>query len=147
MPAEDMKTVIALSHAYDDRLAQQLNALGHLAQAIGAEAAARQIFNGAAYADALGRPLGVLSWWPVIVLGGRASKIGEFWAALGQRDWPKACFTQTMITGGSAAQLEATAALQGPLPIVAVAAFGPASELNLLTKKLSLWRAPQLQVA
>ena len=33
-----MKTVIALSKRYDDRLAVQLNAAGHLAQAVGHQA-------------------------------------------------------------------------------------------------------------
>jgi len=138
----EMKSVVVLSQAYDDRLAQQLNALGHLAQALGVDASKYHGFKTAEYTDAVQRPLAKLSWWPLIVLSGRATKVAEFWNDLQSRELPKACFVESMISGGSGAQLEATAKLQSPLPIIAISAFGPASDLNALTKKLSLWRAP-----
>lgn len=133
-----MKTVIALSKRFDDQLAVQLNAVGHLAQAVGH--AARDLAV-AEYTTSNGQSLGALGWWPLIALSGRAGKVEEFWRSVAGTSLPRACFVETMIQGGSEVQLEATAALLGTeLPIVAVAVHGPAAELDPLTRKLSLWR-------
>lgn len=137
MTGTPMKTVIALSKRYDDHLAVQLNAVGHLSQAIGRTAHDLAV---AEYITADGVSLGSLGWWPLIVLSGRAGKLEQLWQSV-RGGYPAACFLETMIQGGSEAQLSATAALPGnELPIVAVAVHGPAAELDKLTRKLSLWR-------
>ena len=113
-----MKSVIALSRRYDDDLPAQLNAIGHIGQALGH---ATPDLHMADYRTAEGQALGELAWWPVIILSGRPPKMSELWANLRGRPWPKACFVDTMISGGSAVQLEATARLSGAeLPIVAL---------------------------
>ena len=133
-----MKTVIALSKRYDDQPAVQLNAVGHLAQAVGHRAGDLDMVD---YRTADGQTLGALAWWPLILLSGRAPKVEEFWQSLRGEDWPRACFVETMIRGGSAAQVAATAALEGTgLPIVAIAVHAPAADLDFRTRKLSLWR-------
>jgi hypothetical protein len=138
-----MKSIIALSEGFDSRLAVQLNALGHLAQSIGHQTSRQPTGRFVSYVDARGDNLGSLSWWPLIVLAARPQKIVQLWSDLEVYDWPKACFVDTMVQGGSEAQLAATAVGKpDSLNIVAVAAFGPAEEINGLTKKLSLWRAP-----
>lgn len=136
---QDMKSVIALSRRYDDNMPAQLNAIGHIGQALGR---APPNLRTADYRTAEGQALGILSWWPVIILSGRPPKISDLWAHLQSRPWAKACFVETMISGGSDVQLEATARLgSGDLPIVALGVHGPAADLNELTRKLSLWRA------
>ncbi|GAA0317813.1 hypothetical protein GCM10009087_30230 [Sphingomonas oligophenolica] len=133
-----MKTVIALSKRYDDRPAVQLNAVGHLAQAIGHEARDLAVVE---YRTADGGSLGSIGWWPLVLLSGRAPKIEAFWQAARGGANPRACFVETMISGGSELQVAATAGLGAiNLPIVAIAIHGPAAELDLMTRKLSLWR-------
>ena len=85
--------------------------------------------------------LGALSWWPLIVLSGRAAKVEELWRATRGLGWPSACFLETMIHGGSENQLAATQEIRSDaLPIIAVAVHGPADALD--TRKLSLWKVP-----
>lgn len=137
-----MKTVIALSKRYDDHLAVQLNAIGHLGQAIGV---ARPDLDTADYRTADDQRLGSLSFWPLIVLAGRPGKVQELWEASRGEPWARACFVETMIAGGSLAQIEATYQLAGDdLPIIALALHGPAAALDAHTRKLSLWKAPVL---
>lgn len=137
----EMKTIVALSQAFDPHPAQQLNAIGHLAQAIGAAALSQGWFKPATYVDGAASDLATLSWWPLVVLTGRANKVFELWQGLSNMRWPKACFVEAMIHGGTELQLEATSALAvHDHKIVAVAAFGPTAELQPLTKRLSLWR-------
>jgi hypothetical protein len=137
------KTIIALSDAFDDRPSAQLNALGHLAQSIGHQAAHRHLAQYTRYHDATGTDLGILSWWPLIVLSGRPQKIKQAWSELQAHDWPKACFVETMIEGGSEAQLVATSDIKfEDAKVVAIATFGPSEALNFITKRLSLWRSP-----
>ena len=133
-----MKSVIALSRSYNDNMPAQLNAIGHLGQALGC---ATLDLRTADYRTADRQALATLSWWPVIVLSGRPTKIAGLWAHLQDWPWPKACFVETMIAGGSEVQLGATARLRSDdLPIVALGVHGPAVELDALTRKLSLWR-------
>lgn len=140
---DNFKTVIALSQAFDGQLPAQLNALGHLAQSIGHQTAHRRLGHFTSYHDAAGAKLGYLSWWPVIILAGRPQKIADFWSSLQPHDWPRACFTDTMIRGGSETQLAETAAKKlEEGNIIAVGAFGPDQAISALTKKLSLWRGP-----
>lgn len=142
--SENLKTVIALSQAFDHRLAVQLNALGHLAQSLGHQAAHKRVGHYVSYHDVSGTDLGMLSWWPLIVLTGRPTKIGELWSALQREQCVRACFVDTMIQGGSEAQLAATAEVGlKDERIVALAAFGLSERLNALTKKLSLWKGPR----
>ena len=132
-----MKTVVALSKQYDTQLAVQLNAVGHLSQAIGRAVHDLAV---AEYHTADGASLGSLGWWPLIILSGRATKVEQLWQSV-RGGYPAACFLETMIQGGSEAQLAATAALHGDeLPIVAMAVHAPVAELDTLTRKLSLWR-------
>jgi hypothetical protein len=134
----DMKTVIALSKRYDDRPAVQLNAVGHLAQSIGHQARDLRVAD---YRTADGQTVGSLAWWPLILLSGRAAKIEDLWQSVRGEGWARACFVETMIEGGSAAQLAATATLDGAtLPIVAVAVHAPVAALDARTRKLSLWK-------
>ena len=133
-----MKSVIALSRHYDDNMAVQLNAIGHIGLALGRGIPNQRMAN---YRTADGEALGELSWWPVIILSGRPSKISDFWTRLRGRTWPKACFVEAMISGGSEIQLEAAARLRmDNLPIVAVGVHGPAADLHELTRKLGLWK-------
>jgi hypothetical protein len=137
------KTIVALSQAFDDQLPVELNALAHLTQSIGHQTAHRRLGQYTCYHDATGASLGLLSWWPVIVLSGRPQRIGQLWSSLQAHDWPRVCFVETMIRGGSEAQLMETSATKlEDAKIVALAAFGPSEPLNVLTKKLSLWRPP-----
>lgn len=141
MTERPMKTVVALSKRYDGQLAVQLNALGHLAQAVGNAASDLEVAD---YRTADGTSLGKIGRWPLVVLAGGAAKVEEFGRAIRDSDFPNACFVETMISGGSDAQVAATSLLAGTdLPVVAVAVHGPADKLDPLTRRLSLWRAPK----
>jgi hypothetical protein len=141
------KTIIVLNEEYTQNLPVIVNAVGHVAQSVGAQLATFDHARFAEYVDAGGHKYPSISWWPVIILKGRPSKIWAYLDALEQQGAPRAAFLSTMIEDGSDIQLARTAGLRrDQLGIVALAGFGKADALAPLTKRFSLWRGPTLGV-
>jgi hypothetical protein len=120
---------------------QLLSALGHVTAGLAANVADRQAMNFIAYRDAEGGVYPNISEWPFIVLRGNGGGIKRFRADLIAADLPYSCYLDTMVSGGSDAQVAATLTRKADeLEILALATFGDAASIDPLTKKFSLWK-------
>lgn len=135
------KSIIVLAETLRGRPAEALNVMGHLSQAIGAQAQGGTDARFVDYQDQDGGRYPGISWWPLICLSGRPTKMWAYWDELVTRDLARGAFFETMLVGGSEEQLRATAERpRAELPILGVAAFGDAATLDPLGRKFSLWR-------
>jgi hypothetical protein len=120
---------------------QLLSALGHVSAGIGANSAERESMEFVVYRDADGAAYPNISAWPFIVLRGNGSGLKRFRADLIEAGLDYACYLDTMISGGSDAQVEATSGKTSEaLEILALATFGDAEKIDPLTKRFSLWK-------
>jgi hypothetical protein len=132
------KFVAVLNKAGD--ISQLLNALGHITAGLAGSIGDSQLLSLINYEDAEGNIYPHISEYPFIVLKGNSNKIREFRMALIQKEMPYSCFLNTMTHGGSDVQVENTKQKKSEdLDILAVVTFGEKSEIDLLTKKFSLW--------
>ena len=137
------KTIIVLNDEYAHNLPVLVNAVGHVAQGLGAQLATFENARFAEYVDADGRRYPSISWWPVITLAGRPSRMWHCFDALERHGVPRAVFLSTMIEGGSDVQLTRTAGVtRDQVGIVALGGFGSTDVWTPLTKRFSLWRTP-----
>ncbi|PVM88392.1 DUF2000 domain-containing protein [Caulobacter radicis] len=136
------KSIIILAETLRGRPAEALNVMGHLSQAIGAQAKGSADARFVDYQDQEGGRYPGISWWPLICLSGRPTKMWAYWDELVSRDLPRGAFFETMLTGGSEEQVRKTAEHARPdLPLLGVAVFGEAAVLDPLGRKFSLWKA------
>ena len=120
---------------------QLLSALGHVTAGLAANSPQREAMSFVVYRDAQGETYPNISEWPFIVLRGNGGGIKRFRADLIAADLSYSCYLDTMISGGSAAQVAATATQKtDDLQILALATFGDATKIDPLTKKFSLWK-------
>lgn len=133
------KFVVVLNKSY--AADQLLSALGHVTAGLAANSPEREAMGFVVYRDAQGEAYPNISEWPFIVLRGNGSGIKRFRADLIAADLSYSCYLDTMISGGSAAQVAATATQNSDnLQILALATFGDAAKIDPLTKKFSLWK-------
>lgn len=93
------------------------------------------------YEDADGQSYPAISDWPVIILRGGPGQLKNYREKLVQAGLPAVTYLNTMYTGGSGAQQEATRGKSTEeLEFVAVATFGLAVKVDSLTKKFSVWK-------
>jgi len=134
-----MKFVAVLNEKYTAE--QLLSALGHCAAGLAANRKPAEEMDFVVYEDASGEKYPNISSQPFIVLGGKPSHLKKFRSQLEEEGIQYACYLDTMISGGSEAQVEATKLrATDELDILAIATFGPAEVLNPLTKRFSLWK-------
>jgi hypothetical protein len=137
------KFVVVLNKSY--QADQLLSALGHVAAGLSANSADRGSMNFVVYRDADGATYPNVSAWPFIVLRGNGSGIKRFRADLIEAGIDYSCYLDTMISGGSDAQVQATGTKKSDeLQILALATFAEAGKLDPLTKKFSLWKAAEV---
>ena len=136
----DMKFVVVLNGSQD--LSRLASGVGHVTAGLVARLSDRiGDLSFVEYKSADGEVYPWISDWPFIILKGRGGQIDTFRQTLNFRNIPCATYLDTMLSGGSVAQQEATAAKpHSELTPLAVAAFGERSVLDELTKKFSLWR-------
>ena len=133
------KFVVVLNKDY--QADQLLSALGHVAIGLGANSPDRASMEFVHYRDADGNIYPNISAWPVIALRGNAGRIKRLRAELIHAGIDYACYLDTMISGGSDAQIEATESKNGEeLTIMALATFAEVATIDPLTKRFSLWR-------
>jgi hypothetical protein len=97
------------------------------------------------YRDADGAEYPNISAWPFIVLRGNGSGIKRFRAELIEAGIDYACYLDTMISGGSDAQVKATETNKSEeVQILAIATFADAVKIDPLTKRFSLWKAGEV---
>lgn len=134
------KTIIVLSSQFAGPAATLMNAACHLAHGLGRERE-REGERFVDYVDGSGRRLSTLSFWPLILLEGKPTKMWAFFDALAHAGVPHGAFVDTMIDGGSEVQLQRTQeSTRDHLGLVAVAGFGSADLFAPLTKRFSVWR-------
>ena len=117
-----------------------LNALGHVTAGLGARNE-RAPMGFVDYRDSAGGTYPNISAFPFIVLEGSSNHLRKFRQALLDAKLEHTCFLDTMLEGGSDAQVAKTA--QTPpaqLDFVAICAFALREALDPLTKKFSLWK-------
>lgn len=141
-PAEpaDRKFVVVLNKSYE--LTQLASGLGHVTAGLIASQADRLgDLSFVEYKSADGEVYPWISDWPFIILRGGGGQMATFRTALQSRNLPCVSYLDTMLSGGSQAQQEATAGKQtAELVPLAVATFGEKAVIDELTKKFSLWR-------
>ncbi|MGG6265483.1 DUF2000 domain-containing protein [Leptolyngbya sp. AN03gr2] len=121
-------------------ISQLFNALGHITAGLAGSIGDSKLLSLIDYKDSEGNIYPNISEYPFIVLKGNSNKIREFRMALIQKDMPYSCFLNTMTHGGSDVQVENTRQKKSDdLEILAVVTFGEKSDIDLLTKKFSLW--------
>jgi hypothetical protein len=119
---------------------QLLNALGHITAGLAGSIEDSKHLSLINYEDSEGNIYPNISEYPFIVLKGNSNKIREFRFSLIQKEIPYSCFLNTMTYGGSDVQVENTKQKKSnDLEILAIVTFGEKSEIDLLTKKFSLW--------
>jgi hypothetical protein len=135
-----MKFVVVLNRSYE--LARLSSALGHVTAGLVASLApdvAKLSFVEYKSSDDKSYPW--ISDYSFIVLKGRGGQMQTFREMLELRGLPCVTYLDTMLEGGSLVQQQATAAKASTdLIPLAVATFGPPSDLNELTKKFSVWQ-------
>lgn len=137
------KFVVVLNKNYQAE--QLLSALGHVTAGLSANSADRDSMNFLVYRDADGATYPNISAWPFIVLRGNGGGLKRFRGELIEANIDYACYLDTMISGGSDAQVMATSTKKGEgLQILALATFAEAAKIDPLTKKFSLWRTGQV---
>lgn len=136
----DRKFVVVLNRSFE--LSRLVSGLGHVTAGLVASQSGR--LDELSFVEYKSRDGQIFPWisdWPFIVLKGGGGQLKTFRAALLERELPCAAYLDTMLTGGSQAQQEATAQRsQEDLAVLAVATFGEAAVLDELTRKFSLWR-------
>lgn len=76
-----------------------------------------------------------------VVLKGRGGQMKTFRQSLVERDLPCVSYLDTMLEGGTEVEMAATAArVADELEVLAVATFGDREEIDVLTKKFSLYQ-------
>jgi hypothetical protein len=133
------KFVVVLNKTY--QADQLLSALGHVTAGLSANSSQRETMNFVVYRDKDGGAYPNISAWPFIVLRGKSGELKRLRSELLAANLDYACYLDTMISGGSDAQMAATTTKTGDeLQILALATFGEGAKLDPLTKKFSLWR-------
>ncbi len=135
----DRRTVIVLNKRYE--IGRLLNAVGHIALGLGADAIDRSKLDIQDYRDADGGSYPHISYHPVIVLkADNGNHLRRLRHELEKSGLPFACFVDSMIEGGSPAQVRATAQTHADdLDYVAVCTFGPTGLLKSLTRRFRLF--------
>ena len=140
----DHKIVVAVNKALDAGVA--LNAAAHSAIGLAARVATEapgglEAFNLKDYVDADGNPHDCISALSLIVLRGSNGDLRKLRRSLREEGILCVDFTHQMTGDTYVEQLERSAATsEQDLQYYAVAALGPADEINPLTRRLSLWR-------
>lgn len=119
-----------------------LNALGHAAVGLGAGAGTVESMGLVQYEDKNGAIFPNISAFPFIVLKGRGGQLKTFRGALLDALIPHTCFLDSMMEGGSDAQVARTmeSSIADSLNVIIIVAFGERNHLDPLTKKFSVWR-------
>lgn len=135
----EQKFVAVINQSFDGPVV--LNGLGHAAVGLGAGAGTADSMGLVQYKDKNGEVFPNISAFPFIVLKGRGGQLKTFREALIEAELPHTCFLDSMIEGGSDAQVARTldSALDD-LNVILIVAFGPKRQLDPLTKKFSVWR-------
>jgi hypothetical protein len=136
----DHKFVVVLNRSYE--LVRLTSGLGHVTAGLAASLADRvSDLSFVEYKSSDGQGYPWISDWPFIVLKGRGGQMQTFRSALAERGLPSVAYLDTMLTGGSRAQQEATAQKTAEeLVPLAIATFGPRAEIDELTRKFSVWQ-------
>jgi hypothetical protein len=136
------KFVVAMNRKY--QADQLLSALGHVSAGMAANAERKEAMDFVTYRDADGGTYPNISAWPFIVLKGNGGALKRLRSELIDHGIDYACYLDTMISGGSDAQRQATNDRKSEdIKILAIAMFGDAEQIDPLTKKFSLWRAAE----
>lgn len=117
-----------------------LNALGHITAGLAGNTGQSQNMGFISYFDAEGNEYPNISEYPFIILKGNTSKIKKFREELIQNNIPYSCFLDTMISGGSDAQVQATRMKKADeLDILSIITFADKEILDPMTRKFSVW--------
>ena len=136
----DKKFVVALNRSYE--LGRLTSGIGHVvAGLVASHSADLGDLSFVEYKSSDGERFPWISDWPFIILKARGGQLKTFREALIERELPCVAYLDTMLTGGSQAQQEATGQRSADeLTLLAVATFGERPVLDDLTKKFSLWQ-------
>jgi hypothetical protein len=138
--SNDKKFVVVLNKSYE--LPNLISGLGHVTA--GLVASLSQELDTLSFVEYKSADSTVYPWisdWPFIILRGGGGQMETFRSNLAFRSMPCVTYLDTMLTGGSQAQQEATAERKSDqlVPLV-VGTFGDRDVIDELTKKFSLWR-------
>jgi hypothetical protein len=134
------KVVVALNKSYD--LARLTSGLGHVTLGLAASLGTGVgDLDFKTYASKDGAAFPWISNWSFVVLRGRGGQLRTLRQGLLDAGLPCVAYLDTMLEGGTDAEMAATAArTQDELDLLAVATFGEVDALQPLTGKLSVWR-------
>ncbi len=117
-----------------------LNALAHMTLGLGAKVGA-DLLHLDIYKEKSTIEYPNISQMPFIILRAKSGEIRKLVQQVREKNFSYGAFVHTMTGGTYIEQLENTAKhTEEELTFYGCVAFGPLDELNLMTKKFSLWR-------
>jgi hypothetical protein len=132
------KFIAVLNRSAD--IQRLFNALGHVTAGLAGNSGQNREMGFISYFDSEGNEYPHISEYPFIVLKGNGSKIKQFRKDLIEKNVTYSCFLDTMIDGGSEAQVSATKGKTAEeLDILVIVTFADQAILDPLTKKFSIW--------
>lgn len=139
---ENAKRFVMVVNGKEDNMARVMNALGHSMAGLAGNVAKDEGLSFVDYADADGNIHPSISHYPVIVLKAKNSnQIRKIRAAAEDRGIAYTNFTDTMTTGSTEEQMNATKAQsEDELNYLGLCMFGDRDALGELTGKLSLYK-------
>lgn len=134
------KFVVVLNRGYE--LSRLTSGLGHVTAGLVAKLSGRaDDMSFLEYRSKDGESFPWISDHSFIILKGRGNHMRTLRSDLLAKDLPCVTYLDTMLEGGSEAELAATAERSiDELNVLAIATFGERSVLDGLTRKFSLWR-------
>ena len=136
--ATQNKFVIILNKRYE--LALMTSAIGHVAAGL-AKKCANEDLRMVTYRDASGVEYPSISHWPFLILRAGAGQLANLRMNLENAGLPAVSYLDTMFSGGSDAQQEATSSKKSDeIEIVALGTFGDVNAIDEWTRKFSLWK-------
>jgi hypothetical protein len=135
----NLKFVAVLNKSFE--ASQLLSALGHISAGLVGQTEDKSGMSFVEYQDKSNQRYPSISECPFIILRGTGGRIKTFREDLINSGIKYSCYLDTMVSGGSDAQREATSQKNyDDINILALATFGPSSLIDPMTKKFSLWR-------
>jgi hypothetical protein len=141
----DKKFVVVLNKSYQAE--QLLSALGHVTAGLAGNTSQADAMSFVTYRDRDGAGYPNISAWPFIVLRGNGGGLKRLRTDLIEAGIEYSCYVDTMISGGSDLQQEATRMKSGDeLQVLALATFGDSEKIDPFTRKFSLWKPSAAEV-
>ena len=139
MEFQDARFAVVLNKSYE--IGQMLSAIGHVTAGLAGSFQDASSLRLVTYEDASGDEYPFISHWPFLIMRASGGQLKSLRAGLRDDGLPCVTYLDTMFSGGSDAQQDATRARKSDdIAIVALGTFGERSSLDPHTRKLSLWR-------